>query len=305
VATIEIDDVRLAYGDVTALDGLSVTFDPGFNVILGPNGSGKTTLFRVAAGVLPPDSGEATIDGTNPIADPSVKTQVGYLPHGTPLNGQLTVRENLEYWGRVLGLDAKTRAERIEETTAAMAVGGLLDRAATDLSRGQRQRVTITRLLLGDPGVLFLDEPTTGLDPSAARALRDQLDSLASEGRTLCYSTHNLYEAELLADELVLIKAGRVVARGRKEELIGRLNGDGAREVRIETGADAEVFDRIGVEVRDVPDGWIVTLPEAQSVSDLIAALVEHGAAIEAVHEEETTLEDLYSQLTEDEEVTG
>ncbi|WP_171052424.1 ABC transporter ATP-binding protein [Haloterrigena sp. H1] len=288
---------------MTALDGLSITFDPGFNVVLGPNGSGKTTLFRVGAGVLPPDNGEVTIDGTNPVSDPSVKTQIGYLPHGTPLNGQLTVRENLDYWGRVLSLDAQTRAERIEQTTATMDVESLLDRAATDLSRGQRQRVTITRLLLSDPRVLFLDEPTTGLDPSAARALRDQLDGLASEGRTLCYLTHNLYEAELLADELVVIKNGTVVASGPKEELVGRLKGEGSREIRIEADVRSEIFDRVGVEARDVRDGWIVTLPTEQSVSELIASLVEHGAAIEAVHEEEATLEDLYSKLTEDEEM--
>ncbi|WP_265110010.1 ABC transporter ATP-binding protein [Halosolutus halophilus] len=280
-----------------------MTFGPGFNVVLGPNGAGKTTLFRVGAGILPPDSGDVTIDGTDPFADPSVKTKIGYLPHGTPLNGQLTVRENLDYWGRVLGLDAQTRAERIEQTTATMAVDDLLDRPATDLSRGQRQRVTITRLLLSDPRVLFLDEPTTGLDPSAAKVLRDQLDGLASEGRILCYSTHNLYEAELLADELVVIKDGRVVAHGPKDELVGRLKGEGSREIRIEANVDPELFAEIGVEARDVRDGWVVTLPSEWSVSDLVTSLVKHGVAIEAVHEEETSLEELYRRLTEDEEV--
>ncbi|WP_254768492.1 ABC transporter ATP-binding protein [Salinilacihabitans rarus] len=303
MAPVEIDDVRLSYGDVTALDGLSMAFDPGFNVVLGPNGAGKTTLFRVGAGLLPPDGGDVTIDGTDPFADPSVKTRIGYLPHGTPLNGQLTVRENLDYWGRVLGLDARTRAERIERTTATMVVDGLLDRSATELSRGQRQRVTIARLLLGDPQVLFLDEPTTGLDPSAAKALRNQLAGLASEGRTLCYSTHNLYEAELLADELVVIKDGRAVAHGPKDELVGRLRGEGAREIRIEAAVDPETFTEIGVEARDVRDGWVVTLPAEWSVSDLVTSLVGHGVAIEAVHEEEASLEELYSLLTEDEEV--
>ena len=300
---VTFDDIRLSYGNVTALDGLSTTFDPGFNVVLGPNGSGKTTLFRVGAGVLPPDEGNVAIDGTDPFADQSVKTRIGYLPHGTPLNGQLTVRDNLDYWGRILGLDAGTRDDRIGRTTATMDVDDLLDRPATDLSRGQRQRVTIARVLLGDPEVLFLDEPTTGLDPTTAKSLREQLDGLAAEGRTLCYSTHNLYEAELLADELTVIKAGRVVAQGAKDILIGQLRGEGTREVRIEADADAETFDALDIEAREVQDGWIVTLPEDRSVSDLVTSLVERGVAIERVHETEASLEELYSQLTADEEV--
>ncbi len=302
-AVVAFDDVRLSYGDVTALDGLTTTFDAGFNVVLGPNGAGKTTLFRVGAGILPPDDGGVTIDGTDPFVDQSVKTRIGYLPHGTPLNGQLTARENLDYWGRVLGLDAGTRDDRIERTAASMDVQGLLDRPATALSRGQRQRVTIARMLLGDPAVLLLDEPTTGLDPSAAKSLRDQLDGLAAAGRTLCYSTHNLYEAELLADELTVLKAGRVVAQGPKDALVGQLRGDGTREVRIEADADAGTFDALGVDAREVRDGWVVTLPADRSVSDLVTSLVERGVAIERVSEAEASLEELYGELTTDEEV--
>jgi ABC-type multidrug transport system ATPase subunit len=304
-APVSFDEVELSYGGVMALDGLSTEFEPGLNVVLGPNGAGKTTLFRIGAGVLPPDSGGVAIDGTDPFTDQSVKTRIGYLPHGTPLNGQLTVRENLEYWGRILGLDASTRNDRVEQVAGSMDVDALLDRSATALSRGQRQRVTIARMLIGDPTVLFLDEPTTGLDPSAAKSLRDQLDELAAEGRTLCYSTHNLYEAELLADELTVIKSGRVVAQGPKDALIRQLRGEGVREVRLRADTEAETFEALGVEAREVRDDWIVTLPADQAVSDLVASLVERGVAIERVYETETSLEDLYGQLTADEEVVA
>ncbi|KAB1190463.1 ATP-binding cassette domain-containing protein [Haloferax sp. MBLA0076] len=304
-STVVFDSVRPTYGDVTALDDISVAFDPGFNVVLGPNGAGKTTLFRIGAGILPPDAGGVTVAGIDPFADQSVKTRVGYLPHGTPLNGQLTVSENLDYWGRVLGLDTRTRDARIEQTAKTMAVDDLLDRPATDLSRGQRQRVTIARVLLGDPAVLFLDEPTTGLDPGAARSLRDQLDALAAEGRTLCYSTHNLYEAEQLADELTVIKDGTVAAQGPKDELIGRLRGEGAREVYLESDADNGTFAALGIEARESRDGWVVTLPEDQSVNDLITVLIERGFTIERVQEEETSLEELYGRLTGEEEVSS
>ncbi|WP_411966167.1 ABC transporter ATP-binding protein [Haloferax sp. YSMS24] len=302
-STVAFDSVRLTYGDVTALDDISVAFDPGFNVVLGPNGAGKTTLFRIGAGILPPDAGGVTVGGTDPFADQSVKTSVGYLPHGTPLNGQLTVSENLDYWGRVLGLNARTRETRIEQTAETMAVDDLLDRPATGLSRGQRQRVTIARVLLGDPTVLFLDEPTTGLDPGAARSLRDRLEALAAEGRTLCYSTHNLYEAEQLADELTVIKDGAVAAQGPKDDLIGRLRGEGAREVYLESNADDDTFEALGIEARESRDGWVVTLPEDQSVNELITVLIERGVTIERVQEEETSLEELYGRLTGESEV--
>lgn len=304
-APVSFDAVRLSYGDVTALDGLSTEIEPGFNVVLGPNGAGKTTLFRIGAGILPPDSGSVTIDGTDPSTDQSVKTRIGYLPHGTPLNGQLTVRENLDYWGRVIGLDASRREEEIERTAASLNVDDLLNRPATGLSRGQRQRVTIARVLLNDPKVLFLDEPTTGLDPSAAKSLRGQLDGLAEQGRTLCYSTHNLYEAELLADELTVIKSGSVVAQGAKDTLIDRLKGEGTREIRIKADANAEVFAELDVEARKLQGVWVVTLPTDRSVSDLVSSLVEQGVSIERVHETEASLEELYGQLTADEEVVA
>lgn len=300
-ATVSVQDVQLSYGRVSALDRISVEFEPGFNVVLGPNGAGKTTLFRVGAGVLPPDDGTVRIEGSDPFLDQSVKTRIGYLPHGTPLNPQLTVRENLDYWGRILGLDPGAREDRIQAVTTTLHLEELLDRKATDLSRGQRQRVTIARLLVGDPSVLFLDEPTTGLDPSAARKLREELDELAAEGRTLCYSTHNLYEAELLADELTVIKGGAVVAKGQKDELLSQIRGEGTREIRLETDATQETFDAIGIEARREPHGWIVTVTEAQSVSELITELVERGLRIERVEERETSLEDLYDRLTEGE----
>jgi ABC-type multidrug transport system ATPase subunit len=301
-APVSLQDVQLSYGAVSALQHCSTEFDPGFNVVLGPNGAGKTTLFRVAAGILPPDAGQVRIDGADPFVDQSVKTDVGYLPHGTPLNPQLTVADNLDYWGRILDLEPAMRADRISKTATDLDIDALLDRPATDLSRGQRQRVTIARLLLGDPSVLFLDEPTTGLDPRAARELREQLDGLAAEGRTLCYSTHNLYEAELLADELTVVKDGTVVAQGDQAELLARIRGDGSRTVRIAADADAATFDAVGVDARQHHGEWVVSLPLDESVSRVVTELVEYGVSIERVEEETTTLETLYDRLTEAEQ---
>ena len=299
---LAFEDITVRYGKVTALSEVTTTFDPGLNVILGPNGSGKTTLFRVGAGVLPPDSGDVRIEGTDPFVNPGVKRSIAYLPHGTPLNAQLTVRENLEYWGRVHGFDSERRERHIDRVADTMDLTPLLNRPGTDLSRGQKQRVTIARCLLPDPSIIILDEPTTGLDPATADALRDRLDSLADEGRTLCYSTHNLYEAEILADQLTIIRNGRIVTQGPKTELIERLQSGEPTAVRLSCDATKDDFDALGVQARRDGEEWVVDLPPDRIVSDLVRDLVGRDVAIRAVRPEEATIEQLYREFTEDDE---
>lgn len=296
--TLHFEDVSVTYSDVTALSEVTTEFDAGFNVILGPNGAGKTTLFRVGAGVLPPDTGTVRVEGVDPFETPEIKRSIGYLPHGTPLNHRLTVRENLDYWGRVHGFDTETRAAHIDRVADTMDLTDLLSRPGTNLSRGQKQRVTIARCLLPNPAVIFLDEPTTGLDPTAATALRERLADLADEGRALCYSTHNLYEAELLADELTVIRDGTVVAQGPEEELTATLREGGTTQVRVSCDADQDTFEGLGVEARRNGNDWLVELPADQRVPDLVRNLVDRNIAIGAVYPEEVSIDDLYRELT-------
>jgi ABC-type multidrug transport system ATPase subunit len=177
-----------------------------------------------------------------------------------------------------------------------MRLGDLADRAETDLSRGQKQRVMIARCLLSDPTVLFLDEPTSGLDPTAAASLRDRLATLADEGRTLCYSTHNLYEAERMADELTVVRDGRVVAQGPEAALSEQLRS-GVTAVRVRADATAGDFDALGFEASQDGEGWLVQLTADRTVPDLVRALVERGVDIAGVWPEETSLEELYREL--------
>jgi ABC-type multidrug transport system ATPase subunit len=232
-----------------------------------------------------------------PIPTDAPKRSIGYLPNGTPLNPRLTVRQNLEFWGRVHGFDAATRSAQVERVGEGMGLRDLLGRKGTDLSRGQKQRVTIARCLLPDPSVLFLDEPTTGLDPTAAAALRNRLAELANEGRTLCYSTHNLYEAELLADELTVVRNGEVVAQGPEAELSANLRGGGSTSVTLSCDASPDDFAALGVQVTREGGDWRVDLPPDRRVSDLVRELVGRDVAIEGVWPEETSLEDLYREL--------
>lgn len=297
-APLQFENITVTYGDVTALSEATTAFESGMNVVLGPNGSGKTTLFRVGAGVLPPDDGRIRINGNDPFVNPGVKRSVAYLPHGTPLNAQLTVRENLEYWGRVHNFDAETREKHIERVAGTMDLTSLLTRPGTDLSRGQKQRVTIARCLLPDPSVIFLDEPTTGLDPTAAEALRDRLADLADEGRTLVYSTHNLYEAEMLADQLTIIRDGRIVTQGPKAALRDRLQGGKTTGVRLSCDATTADFEALGVRARREGAEWVVDLPPDRQVPDLVRDLVGRDVAIRAVRPEEATIEQLYREFT-------
>lgn len=276
---------------------MTTEFEPGFNVVLGPNGAGKTTLFRVGASVLPPDSGTIKIGGSDPFQHPGVKRSIGYLPHGTPLNGRLTVRGNLDYWGRVHGFDAATRERQIERMTETMHLGDLLSRTGTNLSRGQKQRVTIARCLIPDPSVIFLDEPTTGLDPTAAESLRMQLASLADEGRTLCYSTHNLYEADQLADQLTIVRDGGVDAQAPIEELTASVQ-DAERTVRVSCDATADDFDALDARASPQGGDWVVELPVGYQIPDLIRDLVARDISIRGVYPDAATLEDVYRELT-------
>lgn len=294
--TLSYESVSVGYGRVQALEAVDLAIDPGLTVLLGPNGAGKTTLFRVGAGILPPDEGQLLIDGVDPFVHPGVKAGVGYLPQRSSLNSRLTVEENLTYWDRILGLEASGRADRITAVAEEMTITDLLDRKADNLSGGQRRRVTIARVLLSDPEVLFLDEPTGGLDPRSSKALRRFLENLSSGERTLVYATHNLHEAEQLADDVVLVRNGRVLTQGTIEELKAARAGSG-RTVAFRTDSGPEPFEDLGWVVRESGTEYLVDLSPSEQPGEIVAALVHRGVMVNGVREVESSLEELYLEL--------
>ncbi|MDR7414881.1 MAG: heme ABC exporter ATP-binding protein CcmA [Armatimonadota bacterium] len=296
---LAFDGVCAGYGRSEVLREVTAEFGPGLHVVLGPNGAGKTTLFRVGAGVLPPRSGRVRILDQDVHRDPDAKRHVAYLPHRPALHPGLTVRENLEFWARILGMPSGIRQAGIEAALERLGVLDLASRRAGTLSRGQAQRVAAARALLQGARVLLLDEPTAGMDPEAARAMRALMRDLARSGCAILVSTHNLYEAGELGEDVVLLGAGRILARGTAEELRGRLAP--RRRVALRVGGDPRsVLARLGVEGTREGSRWVVEVGGDEEVGRLVRALVEAGLEVWEAAGLGSPLEEVYFGLLED-----
>ncbi|XVH33614.1 ABC transporter ATP-binding protein (plasmid) [Haloferacaceae archaeon DSL9] len=217
---IETHSLTKRYGDTVAVDDLSLSI-PGGAVygFLGPNGAGKTTTMRMLATLLRPTSGRATIAGHSIDDRAAVTDRIGYLPEKPPLYDELTGREQLEYLGRLRSLPADVVRERIDRHAETLALAADLDDRIETYSKGMRQKTAFIQTLLHEPDVLFLDEPTEGLDPRAARALRTLIDELADGGATIFLSTHILPIVDEHADTVGVLSDGRLVAEGSPTEL--------------------------------------------------------------------------------------
>jgi sodium transport system ATP-binding protein len=212
---------------VRAVDGVSFHVADGEMVgLLGGNGAGKTTTMRIVATLLTPTSGMARVAGHDVRTDPiGVRRSLGYVSATTGVADRLSPREVLDSSGRLHGIERRLLADRIALLTASLDLGSFLDRPCGRLSSGQRQRVSLARALVHDPPALVLDEPTSTLDVVGARDLFAMLQSLRAEGRTILVSTHRLHEIEHRCDRFVIIDAGRIVAAGRRAELVADRSG--------------------------------------------------------------------------------
>src|SRR5580692_10669646 len=212
---IEVDNLTKRFGDFVAVDSLNFTVEHGevFG-LLGPNGAGKSTLIRMLTTLVPPTSGTATVAGYDIIRDPNaVRCNIGVIPQNMTSDPELTCAENIGIHARLFGITGAERRRRTEELLAAV---GLSDRAnamAATLSGGMRRRLEIARGMVHNPQILFLDEPTTGLDPVSRISVWEMITKLrAQEGRTLFLTTHYMDEADRLCDRLAIVDKGKVVA---------------------------------------------------------------------------------------------
>jgi ABC-2 type transport system ATP-binding protein len=221
-AAIAVDDLRVVRGDVVALDSLSLTIAPAcVTGLLGPSGSGKSTLLRAIVGVQRIASGHVSVLGL-PAGSAQLRPRLGYVTQAPSVYGDLSVRENLVYFGRLLDV-----AGRVDEAIEEVGLDGLAERVVNTLSGGQRARVSLATALLNAPELLVLDEPTVGLDPVLRRDLWDLFHRLAAEGRTLVVSSHVMDEADR-CDALLLLREGRLLAAGTPDDLRART---GTREL--------------------------------------------------------------------------
>jgi len=303
---IYTDNLTRDFGTVRAVDGLSLEIPAGTIFgFLGPNGAGKTTTIRLLLGLLEPTDGRAEVLGfdTRTQAD-AIRTRVGALLEHHGLYERLSAEDNLEFYGRVWHLPRTERRMRIQELLIRLGLWERRKERVGTWSRGMKQKLALARALLHRPSLIFLDEPTAGLDPVAAAAVREDLATLvAHEGVTVFLTTHNLAEAEKLCHLVGVIREGKLLAVGPLDELRSRA---GAPQVTV-TGRgvtdDVLALLRARPEVTEVAlqDGVLsLTLREGMDTAPLVAALVKAGVQVEEVRRGEASLEEVFLTLLEE-----
>ena len=234
-ALIEAEGLNKRFGTVAAVSGVSLRAPDGrITGLLGPNGAGKSTTLRILYTVLPPDSGDARIDGVSVVGDPlAARRRMGVLPHGAGLYPNLTARENVLYFGALYGLSSAERRRRTAELIRQLEMEEFADRPARGFSQGQRIKTALARALVHRPRNLLLDEPTNGLDVMAVRTLRGLLQQLRGEGHCILFSSHVMQEIAALCDEVVVIAHGRLVAQGTPAALLMRAGTESLEEAFV------------------------------------------------------------------------
>jgi ABC-2 type transport system ATP-binding protein len=305
---IHAEHLTRRFGERVAVEDLTFEAQSGEILgLLGPNGGGKTTTIRMLAGIIAPTSGGASVAEIDPAAEPErVHEKIGLLTEAPGFYERLSAARNLAYFaGFYPGLDVPVSVER------SLQVMGLLDRAhdrVGTFSKGMKQRLALARTLLHDPPILFLDEPTAGLDPEAAKDLRDLIVKLKGVGRTILLSTHNLAEAEALCDRIAILRT-RLIALDTGQALRER---HFAPHVRVRLGnltddlalaVAHEPFVEAASRSPDDNSTLLVNLRDtARDRSALVSRLVVLGAEVLDVHVEERSLEDVYLSLVREEE---
>ena len=260
---VEVEQLVRIFGEQRAVDGLDLTVRRGECLgLLGPNGAGKTTTIRILSTQCRPTSGKIRVLGLDPVTDaPAIRARIGVVPQEVALYDTLTARENLEFFGRLQGLAGARLRERADW---ALACAGLVDRAGDRVdaySGGMKRRLNIVVGLLHEPELVFLDEPTVGIDPQSRNHIFEMVESLRAQGTSLVYTTHQLGEVERLCDRIVILDRGRMVAQGSFAEL-QKLDGGKRRAwVRLEcdarTQATMKMLDERGIGYRieeEAPD---------------------------------------------------
>jgi ABC-2 type transport system ATP-binding protein len=303
---IQAEHLVRKFGDLVAVNDVTLHVDRGevFG-FLGPNGSGKTTLIKTLTGLLPLSAGAAWVDGLDVRQDPEgVRERIGYMSQKFSLYDDLTVAENLKFYGQIYGLRDSRLKERIEEILALNEMHPYVDRQASKLSGGWKQRLALGCAMLHEPKILFLDEPTAGIDPVARRQLWDLIFQLSGQGITFFVTTHYMDEAERCS-RVAYIYEGRLIAYGKPDELkeLPEVSPPGTRRVEISapeiTRALRLAREMEGIRTATVFGQSIHALVEDTfDLEDLRHQLHRHGIEVSEVRALRPSLEDVFVELT-------
>ena len=299
------------YGTLEALSGVSFDVQRGrVFAYLGPNGAGKTTTINILAGLLPRDSGEVAICGLDVSAKSvAVKSRIGVVTDSSNLYPELRCRRNLEYLGELYGLGPSQRRNRAAQLIEQFGLAEKSNQPFGSLSRGMKRRLTIAAALVHNPEVLFLDEPTTGLDVPSARSLRQLVQRVARDGTTVFLTTHNLAEAETLADDVAILIRGRIVARGSVDELRSQVGEARSLAVQFSSEVSPEKAKESCPSVRQAQRKGGMLRLEVSSLHSAIMELADfaqHGGLhIEELLCAPPSLEDTFVNILDTNDTTG
>lgn len=299
---IEVDDLSKTFGDFVAVDGISLKVAAGeVLALLGPNGAGKTTTIRMLASLLRPTRGWAKIKGHDVGSEPrAVRKAIGLLTEHHGLYTRMRPKEYLRFFGDTYDMDPGLIEERSDALLTRLELGDTLDRRLGEFSKGMRQKLALARTMLHDPPVLLLDEPTSAMDPASALLVRQSIAGLRSSKRAIIVCTHNLSEAETLADRIVIIRKGKIVAQGSPASLKEQVLGLPIMHVHVTqelNGLHPELPD--GAHLLEQGRDWIRY--EVQDPIDtnpaVLRALDRQGLDVITLSEVRRSLEEVYLQV--------
>jgi ABC-2 type transport system ATP-binding protein len=306
-AILEVKELVKKYGDFTAVKGVSFDIKEGeIFSLLGPNGAGKTTCISMLSTLYAPTSGDASIGGHSIKKEPmAVRNLIGVVPQELALYDDLTARENLVFWGQMYGLSGKSLNNRVNEVLEQI---GLADKARNRVktySGGMKRRVNIGVGLLHKPSLLFMDEPTVGIDPQSRRAILDSVKALNQQGMTVLYTTHYMEEAEELSDRVGILDHGELIALGTQAELNRQVGENDTLVLHIDESQNSESLAAAVRKIHsvlkaDVTDHSVTIItPEAEEVmAPAITRANELGIKIRSVDIKEPDLEAVFLHLT-------
>ena len=298
---ISVRSLNKRYGELVALDNFDLEVERGSIFgLLGPNGAGKTTLIRILTTLMRQSSGDVSIEGLDPRRQGlEIRRLIGVVPQENSLDRYITARENLELHARLHGMEVGRYRRRIDELLDLMGLSGRQHDMPDTFSGGMQRRLVVARALLHEPRLLFLDEPTTGLDPQSRRAVWDYITSLAGR-MTIFLTTHYLDEAEQLCDRIAIMDHGRLIAMGSSQELKDKLSGGTIYQIDFSDNVDLYAGMLRGMacvkEIEVIDQSVCVELECWECLSEVVSAL--NGAPVKRISLKERTLEDVFIDLT-------
>lgn len=301
MSVIETRELYKSYGTIEALKGVTIRVEPGeIYGLLGQNGAGKSTLLKILLGIVHKTGGEATLLGA-PAGTVDIRTRVGYLPEDHAFPGYHTGYSLMDFYGQLYGLSRDDRRRKIPEMLELVGIRNRMDSRIRTYSKGMKQRLGIAQSMFHDPSVVFLDEPTDGVDPVGRREIRDLMQRLKSEGKTVFLNSHLLGEVELICDRVAILSKGELARQGTVAELTRQDN-------RFVIGLAAnqqfptDEVSKMGYAVTAAGAMVEVVLPEGKGIDPVLALLSSKGLNLRHLIEKKQSLEDVFVQMVDSED---